>query len=276
MLQVPESLFDAPLRRSVALNRLMFAIAHGNLRFGFELARAVTIFDVLKLQAAYWQRLLESVCGGELPNAPAGTGASGAPLHRDEAVTGEHGHPQQEGKAASRPVMATAPAIETKAETKAERLGSKPKDRRSPRKADTGGNAVRLATATAKHPSQPSLKRSAATRASAVERKTGNVPSKPKEHRPPSRRAGAVAGKRPARQDAGSLGRRVEIQFGRLDDSAVRFTSREAWRLQNGRWRRISVDRVLSEAVVLSKARFAHLFPKAPQLPAGAFVADRD
>jgi hypothetical protein len=45
-----------------------------------------------------------------------------------------------------------------------------------------------------------------------------------------------------------------KIQFGRLDDNAVRFSRLEAWQLLDGTLRPISVDEVLSDAVVLSKA----------------------
>ncbi len=62
--QMPEEFMNAAWRRMAAFNRMIADIAHSNLRFGFELARARTITDVLKLQADYWQNLFKAFQGG--------------------------------------------------------------------------------------------------------------------------------------------------------------------------------------------------------------------
>jgi hypothetical protein len=124
--------------------------------------------------------------------------------------------------------------------------------------------------------SAKSPKQRAATRAPEGKRKAEKRRSKLKDHRLPSSEAHTGARKRRASQDGASQGPPTEIQFGRLDDNAVRFTRLEAWRLLDGTWRPISVNEVLSDAVVLSKARFDQLFPEVPQLPTDAFLPDHD
>lgn len=265
MLQVSENHFEASWRRYAALNRFIADIAYSNLHFGFELLRANTLSEVLTLQGEYWQSLFKTLSGLK-SLAPAA--AFGTPAHRNDGVTGEPGQRERQQETASRHVTGTA----STAQGKAERIEAKRPDRRAPpRQADTGDKAVRLVAKT-KQLSAKSHKRNAATRASAVARKAEKIPSQRRAHQPPSRQAETGARKRTTRQDPESRGLRPEIRFGRLDDSAVRFTNQEAWRLQNGRWRRISVDKVLSEAVLLSKTRFDQLFPEAPQLPAGTFL----
>jgi hypothetical protein len=235
MVQESDDFFNAPRQRYAALNRYIVDIAYSNLRFGFELARAKTFSDVLNLQAEYWRRLFDAFYRGEFRNWPVEAGEPASPVDQDERPTGEHRQPQKARKTDKRPATGTA--------------FKKPEQ-----KSEQGG------------------KRSAAKHASAVERKAEKVRSEPKERSAPRRKADSGAMKRPARQD--SRDRRDEIRFARLDDSAVRFTKREAWRLRNGKWRRISVDKALSDAIVLSKTRFDQLFPRAPQLPADAFLPD--
>ena len=247
MVKMPDDFLDAPRRRYAALNRFIVDIAYNNWRFGMELARARTLSDVLNLQAEYRRRLFNAFYRGEFRNGPVAAGKPASPVNveanepvspidQDELATVEHSPPQKEPKTAKRPATGTAV--------------KKPEQR-----------------------SDQSAKRSAAKHVSAGERKAEKIRAEPKEQRPPRRKADAGASKRPAKQDA--RGRRDEIHFGRLDDSAVRFTKREAWRLRNGKWSRISVGKVVSDAVVLSKSRFDQLFPRAPQLPADAFTPDR-
>ena len=238
MVQESDDFFEASRRRFAALNRFIVDIAYRNLRFGFELARAKTFSDVLNLQADYWRRLFDAFYHGEFRAWPAEAGEPASPVDRaspvdqDEPAAVEPSPPQEERKTAKRPATGTA---FKKPEQKSER----------------------------------GRRQTAAKHASALERKAEKIRSEPKEHRSPRRKADAGASKQSARQD--QRGRRDEIHFGRLDDSAVRFTKREAWRLRNGKWRRISVGKALSDAIVLSKTRFDQLFPRAPQLPADAF-----
>src|SRR5262245_27946743 len=239
MVQKFDDFFDATRRNCATLNRFIVDVAYSNWRFGFELARARTLSDVLTLQAEYRRRLFDAFYRGEFRTWPVGAGEPASPVdpvdQAERAIAGPS-PPQEKPKAAKRPAM--GPPVK------------KPEQK-----------------------SEHARKQSAPKQDSALERKAEKIRSEPKEQRPPRRKADAGASKRPARQDA--RGRRDEIHFGRLDDSAVRFTKREAWRLQNGKWRRISVDKALSDAVVLSKTRFDQLFPRAPQLPAGAFPSDQ-
>jgi hypothetical protein len=233
MVKESNDFFDAPRRRFAALNRFIVDVAYSNWRFGFELARAKTFSDVLTLQADYRRRLFDAFYRGEFRSWPVEAGEPASPVGRqDERATGEHSPPQKERKTVKRPAPPTA--------------FKKPEQK-----------------------SEQGDKRSAAKHASAAEKKAEKIRSEPKEHRSPRRKADNGASKRPARQDA--RGRRDEVHFARLDDNAVRFTKREAWRLRNGKWSRISVDKALSDAIVLSKTRFDQLFPRAPQLPADAF-----
>jgi hypothetical protein len=237
MVKVPDDFFDAPRRRWAALNRFIVDTAYSNWRFGFELARARTLSDVLKLQAEYRRRLFDAFYRGEFRAWPVVAGEPASSVNQDEPATGDPSPPQQERKTADRPATGTA--------------FKKPEQR-----------------------TEAGRKRSAAKHASVVEKKAEKIRAEPKEHRSPRRKADTGASKRSTGQD--SRGRRDEIHFGRLDDNAVRFSKREAWRLRKGKWRRISVDQALSDAIVLSKTRFDQLFPRAPQLPAGAFRADQE
>jgi hypothetical protein len=232
--QVLENVIDAAWRRTAMLNRKMVDIAYSNLNFGFELARAKTFSDVLKLQADYWQKLFNAFQGEEFRNGLFETGTPRSLVIQDESAKEERDHPHTKRKNASNLVVGTAT--------------EKPKQR-----------------------FEPSSKRRAAARAPEGKRKAEKSRSKLKDHRLPSSEAHTGA-----REDPVSQSRRAEIQFGRLDDNAVRFTSLEAWRLLYGTWRPISVDEVLSDAVVLSKARFDQLFPQVPQLPTDAFLPDHD
>jgi hypothetical protein len=236
MVQESDNFFDAPRRRYAALNRFIVDIAYSNLRFGFELARAKTFSDVLNLQADYRRRLFDAFYRGEFRTWPVVAAEPASPLDQDARAAVEPSPPQEERKTAKRPTTGTA--------------FKKPQQK-----------------------SERGRKQTAAKHASAVERKAEKIRSEPKEHRSPRRKADAGASKQSARQD--QRGGRDEIHFGRLDDSAVRFTKREAWLLRNGKWRRISVDKALSDAIVLSKTRFDQLFPRAPQLPADAFQPDQ-
>jgi hypothetical protein len=238
-MQVPEDFFNAAWRRSAMLNRIIVEIAHNNLRFGFELTRVKTIFDVLKLQTDYWQKLLNAFQVKKFRNGLVESGEPRSPVIQDETQKETRDYPQPKARDASGPVM---------------------------------GSAAK----TPKQGSEQSPKRRARTRAPEVKRKAEVSRSKQNNHLLPSRKTQTGSRKQRARQDTASRGHRAKIQFGRLDDNAVRFTSLEAWRLRDGTWRRISVDKVLSEGVVLSTARFNQLFPQVPQLPAGAFLPDRD
>ena len=236
-MRVPENFFDAAWQRSAALNRIIVNIAHSTLRLAFELARAKTISDVLRLQAEYWQKLFNAFHDSEFCNWSARSAQPRSPVTQHERATGESIHSQARQKMPSSAVMGTA--------------NQKP------------GQG-----------SEQSSKRSTATRAPGIKRKAEKSQLGPKDHHTPSRKSHTGAQKRHRRQDTVSRGGRVEIQFGRLDDSAICFTSLEAWRFRKGSWRRIPVDKVLSDAVVLSKTRFGQLFPQVPQLPAGAFLPD--
>jgi hypothetical protein len=238
-MQVPEYFFHAAWRHSAMLNRTIVEIANNNLRFGFERTRVKTVFDVLRLQTDYWQKLLNAFQVKEFGNGLFESGEPRSPVIQDESEQERRDYPQTKARDASGPVIETAANMP-------------------------------------KQVSEQSPKRRARARAPEVKRKAEVGRPKPKDRRLPSRKAHTGVGKRRASQDTVSRGHRAKIQFGRLDDNAVRFTRLEAWRLRDGTWRRISVEKVLSDAVVLSQARFNQQFPKVPQLPAGAFPPDRD
>jgi hypothetical protein len=237
-MQLPKHFLDTALRRSAMLNRIILKIADNNLRFGFELTRIKTIFDVLKLQTDYWQNLLNAFQAKEFGNEPFESGEPRSPVIQDEndKKTGSYSR--------TKATYASGPVIETAAKTP-------------------------------KQGSEQSPKQRASAHAREVKRKAEASRRKPKDHRLPPRKGHTGLQSKHARQDAASRSQ-TKIQFGRLGDNAVRFTSLEAWRLRDGTWRRISVDKVLSDAVVLGKARFYQQFPQVPQLPAGAFEPDRD
>jgi hypothetical protein len=105
MTQVLEKLFDAAWRYTALSNRKIVDIAHSHLDFGFELARAKTFSDVLKLQAAYWQKLFNAFQGEEFSNCLS---EPGEPVIQGESAKGERNRPQVKPENASSPVAGTA------------------------------------------------------------------------------------------------------------------------------------------------------------------------
>ena len=260
MTQALEHFLEAAWHRTAVLNRKMIGLAQCNLRFGFELARAKTLSDVLSLQADYWQKhwnaFQAEAFGGELPEAVEPRRAEAVKPQRAEAgeprsaeagepLSAEAGEPRPADKEPVRP-QAKAKTVESPVLVEAPQ---KPKQK-------SAAKPMRKAAA----PDQQSGRRATKGRA------------KPAQGRPSSNEAPAHERKMRARgHDATSPSGTGKIQFGMLDGNAVRFTSLEAWALLDGAWSPISVDEVLSDAVVLSQARFDQLYPEIPQLPATAF-----
>jgi hypothetical protein len=236
--QVLENFFGTAWQRTAMLNRRFFDITHTNLHFGFELARAKRFSDVLKLQADYWQKLINAIQGEKFRNGLFEAGEPPSSPSQGKEAKAERNPAPATQKQASGPVLGTAT--------------QKPRQR-----------------------SERTPKRRAATSLGETKRKA-ETRSKRKDQRLASDQARPGARKQGARQKPVSQSRRADIQFGRLDDNAVRFTKLEAWRLLGNTWRPIPVDEVLAEAVVLSEARFDQLFPQVPQLPPRAFLPDQD
>jgi hypothetical protein len=151
-MQVLKLFFDLAWRRSAMLNRIIVEIANNNLRFGFELTRVKTVFDVLKLQTDYWQKLLNAFQVKEFGNGLFHSGQPRSPVIRDESKETRN-YPQTKARDASGAVMETAaktpkrgseqsPKRKARArapEVKAEVSQPKPKDHHLPsRKAHTG------------------------------------------------------------------------------------------------------------------------------------------
>jgi hypothetical protein len=242
--QALEHFLEAAWHRTAVLNRRMIGLAQSNLKFGFELARAKTLSDVLSLQAGYWQEQwnvfqAEEPCdefsdaheprGAEVAE-PLSTEASESPSPEQEPV-----RPQAEARIAASPVVADA--LETPKQK------SKPKPVRKAASPDRDGGRK-----SPKIPAKQVQARASSNEARATERK-------------------ARAGGREAVSPSGT----GKIEFGMLDGNAVRFTSVEAWALLEEAWKKVSVNEVLSDAVVLSQARFGQLYPEVPELPASAF-----
>src|SRR5262245_64700533 len=101
MLKVSDDFFDATRRRCAALNRFIVDIAYSNWRFGFELARAKTLSDVLTLQAEYRRRLFNAFYRGEFRNWPVEAGEPASPENKEEGVTGNPSHPQKKRRPAA-------------------------------------------------------------------------------------------------------------------------------------------------------------------------------
>src|SRR4030095_7056632 len=107
-MQLPKHFLDTALRRSAMLNRIILKIADNNLRFGFELTRIKTIFDVLKLQTDYWQNLLNAFQVKEFGNEPFESGEPRSPVIEDENDKKTGNCSQPTATYASGPVMETA------------------------------------------------------------------------------------------------------------------------------------------------------------------------
>jgi hypothetical protein len=242
--QALEHFLEAAWHRTAVLNRRMIGLAQSNLKFGFELARAKTLSDVLSLQAGYWQEQwnvfqAEEPCDeasdaheprGAEAGEPLSTKASESPSPDQEPV-----RPQAKARIVASPVLQDTP------ETPKQK--SKPKSVRKAASPDLDGGRK-----SAKGWAKQAQGRSSSNEARATERKVR-------------------ASGRGAVLPSGT----GKIQFGMLDGNAVRFTSAEAWALLEGAWKKVPVDEVLSDAVVLSQARFGQLYPEVPELPVPAF-----
>jgi hypothetical protein len=250
--QALEDFLEAAWHRTAVLNRTMMGLAQSNLKFGFELARAKTLSDVLSLQADYWLEQFNAlqakdVCdelsepaerpGAEMLKPRTAESAIAAPRSAEagEPTGPEPLRPQAKAAIAASPAPVVAPAMPKQTSA-----------RKPARKA-----------------SAPAPQR---------EVKSAKGRTKPEPRRPSSNEARASERKGRARgRDGLSPSGTDKVQFGMLDGNAVRFTSAEAWALLEGAWRKVSVDEVLSDAVVLSQARFDQLYPESPELPAAAF-----
>ncbi len=289
-------LLEAAWRRTAVLNRKMIGLAHSNLRFGFELARAKTLSDVLSLQADYWQNQWNAFqaedVGNELPEAveprraetvkpkraeaseprsvaaaaseraeavkPRGAEAAAlpGPLVRPQAET-----PQAEAKPVESPVVDAPEKVVAEAAEKPKQTSAKPVE-----------SPVAEAAEKPKQTSAHKPARKAAASAPQADSKSTKGRPKPAQDRPSSTKARAPERKGRARgQGAIAPSGTDRIQFGMLDGNPVRFTSVEAWALVDGAWKRVPVDEVLSDAAVLSQARFDKLYPGTPELPTTAF-----
>jgi hypothetical protein len=111
-------------------------------------------------------------------------------------------------------------------------------------------------------------------------RKAAKKTAVPPNHGPIPAPRTSDEGRGPAELDApvaqdgktsGLLKTLKRIQFGMLDENAVRFTNDEAWWLVEGVWSQIPVAEVLDNAVVLSETRYDELFGDVLQLPSAAF-----
>jgi hypothetical protein len=245
--QALEDFLDAAWHRTVVLNRTVIGLAQSNLKFGFELARAKTLSDVLSLHADYWLEQFNALqakdVGGEFSEAAERPGAVMPKPRAAEAASTEAGEPTSRApvrpQAKATTVASPAPAIapETPKQTSARRPAPKTAAPAPQREAKGARGRTELA------PRRPS---------------------------PNKARASEQKGRARAR-DAVSPSGTDKVQFGMLDGNAVRFTSTEAWALLQGAWRKASADEVLSDAVVLSRSRFNQLYPEVPELPASAF-----
>jgi hypothetical protein len=244
--QALEDFLEAAWRRTAVLNRTMIGLAQSNLKFGFELARAKTLSDVLSLQADYWQEQWHAFQADESCNKPSGAGEPpSAPMPKPQPVetasVEEDGpspqliHTRAKAVLVERSVLVIAPEMPQQT----------PARRPAPKQAAPAP--------------QPEAK-GAKGRAKAPPRRPASNEARTSERK----------GRAPER-DAASPSGPGKIQFGMLDGNAVRFTSAEAWALLEGAWKKVSVKEVLSDAVVLSQARFDQLYPEVPQLPASAF-----
>jgi hypothetical protein len=100
-----ENLFTTAWQRTAILNRKIVDIAHANLSFGFELARAKTFSDVLKLHADYWQKLFNAIQGEKFRNGLIEAGEPRPSPSRGKEAKAPAG---ATGKLASGPASGTA------------------------------------------------------------------------------------------------------------------------------------------------------------------------
>jgi hypothetical protein len=108
--QALEHFLEAAWHRTAVLNRKMIGLAHSNLKFGFELARAKTLCDVLSLQADYWQEQFTALqaedFAGEFSDASEPRSAEASePLSAEasEPQPRAYGSPASEGRDRGKP-----------------------------------------------------------------------------------------------------------------------------------------------------------------------------
>jgi len=284
-------LLEAAWRRTAVLNRKMIGLAHSNLRFGFELARAKTLSDVLSLQADYWQKQWDVFQAEDAGNEPSETAEA---RHAEKSE-----RRRVEGASAQRPVESAARVAQAKEAQSAKPPKARADDAAAAENAEAAppsreqklvapqteakvpAGLVKAAipeTVVAEVPEKPTRRPAQKSVPKAlppdrqVEKKSAKGRAKPTQDRQTSNEARASERKARARErNAVSPSGAGKIQFGMLDGNAVRFTSAEAWAWREGAWKRVPVDEVQSEAVVLSQARFDKLYPDVPELPASAF-----
>ena len=251
MTQTLERFLEAAWHRTAVLNRKMIGLAHSNLQFGFELARAKTLSDVLSLQADYWQKQWSAFQAEDFRNEPPGP-AEPRPAELEKPLRVEAAGPPSAGAGAPQTSDLDVPP---QAKTK------------------TVEDAVSAdAPEKSKQASAGTPPRKAATPDPQAEKKTTKGRAKPAQGRPSSNEVRAPERKAPSRgRDEVLPSGADKIQFGMLDGNAVRFTGTEAWALRHGAWRRVPAGEVLADAVVLSKARFDQRYKEVPPLPAAAF-----
>ncbi len=266
--QALEHFLEAAWHRTAMLNRKMIGLAHSNLKFSFELARAKTLSDVLSLQAGYWQEQVNALqaedFADEFSDARGPLSAKASEPRKSEAIeplSADAGEPlNAEASEPLRPDQETV-RPQAKATIVASPLPvvapEMPKQKSPPR------------------PPQKAVAPASQGEGKGAKGRTKPAPGRPSssEARAPDRNEARAAERKGRARASGAVtpGGTDKIQFGTLDGNAVRFTGTEAWALLDGAWRKVPADEVLSEAVVLSQARFEQRYPDVPQLPAAAF-----
>jgi hypothetical protein len=273
-VQILGTSFAAAGQGATALRRNFLDTAHRNLNLGFDIAKnlaaTANLFEIVDLQAAYWQTLVgtfttqaeevrERQCKFGAPkkaepsplhNAPATKAPS---LGHEKPKTGLDPATRDPERLKQSPIT-VRPSDETQSKTR-KKSAVEVESRRRQR--------ARLRLAAAEGGGQKPEPRSP----SAV--------VAPPEARPPDERQSGTAKKSAVRDEAVQTSLAAGIKFGVLDGNPVRFTSLEAWWLVDGAWRPISPDEVLLNAAVMREARFNQFFPEVPKLPSNAFKSDK-
>ena len=274
-VQILGTSFAAAGQGAAAVRRNILDTAQRNLDFGFDLAKnlagANNLFEIVELQAAYWQKHFDTFTtqAEDVRDRRCEFGATKKTAPSPESL---HHAPAKKAPSLGRETPNTGlnPATRDSEGLKQSPIKVRPSDETQSRTRKEG--AVEA---------EPRRRQRSTLRVSAAE-SGGPKPEPPSPSvvvaqpgaRPPDEGQSATQKMAAARDEALEQSLGSGIKFGMLDGNPVRFTSLEAWWLVDGAWRPISPDEVLLNAAVMREARYDQFFPEVPPLPSHAFKAD--
>ena len=259
--------FDAAGQGAAALRRSVIDATQRNLNLSFDLANglagASNLSEIVELQAAFCWRQFDAVAtqAEEVRNRLFELGAATTVATLPRTVHHELARDEAPPKKRHTPAVRDPAAEGQRRDTQGLKAPPAGVTTHPPDERQRGTSPTARGSAGEERKQQPEPRPPSGLRA-------------PSAVRPPDEGQSGTSKKVAARDEARQQSLPADIKFGVLDGNAVRFTSREAWWLVDGVWRRISPGEVLLNAAVMREARYDQFFPEVPPLPSHAFKAD--